>query len=295
LKRRFEFSERHLGTPIRLVILSEDEASALDVATRAFKECARIEKLYSRFLPNNDLATLNARVGEWTPVSPELYQLLQWGEAVKLATEGAFDLSVKSILEGWGYDASYSFEETRAGQIGSMELLDGAVRLAAPIELGGLGKGYAIDQVGKILEPLGDFLIDAGGDLLLQGHDENGALWRVAFEHPTDLTQAIGIFEGTHLALACSSPSRRQWKSTEGKRHHLVDPRTREPAQNMLAVYTQASTALIADSYSTALFVLGFERAQALLPSLPVEAMLVGPEGKLFKTPGFLGELFTQE
>ena len=297
---RFEFTEKHLGTPVRLILVNLDEARASGLARAAYEECARIESLYSRFLAGNALADLNARVGEWTEVNPEFYGFLEFGEDVKRRSEGAFDLSVKSILEGWGYDAGYSFLEGAAGQVGALELLDGRVRLSAPIELGGLGKGYAIDQVGKILRGgCGDFLIDAGGDLLLAGRDADGAAWRVAFEHPTDVSQAIGLFEGGDVALACSSPSRRSWAvggatDAPGRRHHLVDPRSGEPAMGMLAVYTQAESAMVADAYSTALFVLGFERARELLAAgeLPVEALLVGPDMKVFRTGGFKGELF---
>lgn len=285
--RRFEFVEKHLGTPVRLLLVSTDAPE--DLARAAFEECARIEKAYSRFLEGNELAALNAQVGEWAEVSTELFALIAFGEDMKRRMEGAFDLSVKSILEGWGYDAGYSFEESAAGHAGDLEMNDGRVKLSVPIELGGLGKGYAIDRIGAILAPVGNFLIDAGGDLLLRGRDEGDALWRVAFEHPTDTTQAIGLFEGSDLALACSSPSRRSW----GKRHHLVDPRRGEPAAAMLAVYTQAKMAMVADAYSTALFVLGFDRARELLGNLPVEALIVGPHGEVFRTSGWQGELFT--
>jgi thiamine biosynthesis lipoprotein len=291
--RRREFVEKHLGTPVRLVLVGEGAVE--DLAREAFYECARIEKAYSRFLEGNELAALNAQVGEWAEVSAELYELIAFGEDMKRRTQGAFDLSVKSILEGWGYDSAYSFVEGEGGRAGDLEMADGRVRLTAPIELGGLGKGYAIDRVGAILAPIENFLIDAGGDLLLRGCDDLGAPWRIAFEHPTDIAQAIGIFEGSDLALACSSPSRRSW----GKRHHLVDPRSGEAAGGMLSVYTQAPTALVADAYSTALFVLGFEAARELLSSTlrsapcVVEALLVGPRGEVFRTPGFAGELFT--
>ena len=90
------------------------------------------------------------------------------------------------------------------------------------------------------------------------------------------------------MAVGASSPARRKWRN----RHHLVDPIRREPAQGMMGVFTQAETALWADIYSTALFVLGFERAQALLPTLKVEALLVASDGRVFKSEGFRGELY---
>lgn len=313
--KRFTFEERHLGTPIvlQLIVEGEDfeaESSASQMARLCFDECERIEKTYSRFLEDTALAELNAQVGEWARVEEEFYRLLEFGEHLRERTSGAFDLSVKGILESWSYDKSYSFEAGESGGLGAagrMELrttLDEGfeVRLSVPVELGGLGKGYAIDRmVNELsghcgeLRNLRGFCINAGGDLFVQGSDENGEPWRILFEHPTDTSLAIGeVRLYGPLALAASSPSRRHWKNGEKIRHHLVDPRTGEPAQNMLAVYIQAPAALLADAYSTALFVLGFEEAKMLVPQLPLEAMLIGAEGQFWKSEGFKGELFTE-
>ncbi|QQR54403.1 FAD:protein FMN transferase [Candidatus Peregrinibacteria bacterium] len=302
--KRFTFEERHLGTPVVLqLVVEEEQQVAAALARFCFEECARIEAAYSRFLKGNALAALNAQVGEWTVVEEEFFRLLEFGERLRARSEGAFDLSVKSILEAWGYDETYSFVEKEASRVGPMELRSGEkfeVRISMPVELGGLGKGYAIDRMVNALKGecgeldiLKGFCINAGGDLFVQGSDENGEPWRILFEHPTDLSLAIGEMRAYGpLALAASSPSRRQWRN--GERHHLVDPRTGEPARKMLAVYTQAESALIADAYSTALFVLGFEKARQLVPSLPLEAMLVGPQGQLWRSEGFKGELYLE-
>lgn len=310
--KRFTFEERHLGTPIVLQLIVEGEeleahSAATQMARLCYDECARIESTYSRFLENTVLAALNTRVGEWAGVEEEFYRLLEFGDHLRERTSGAFDLSVKGILEGWGYDKNYSFAEGENGRTGRVDLRGSLeegfeVRLSVPVELGGLGKGYAIDRmVNELsghcgeLRNLRGFCINAGGDLFVQGSDENGEPWRVLFEHPTDTSLAIGeVRLYGPLALAASSPSRRSWKNGEKIRHHLVDPRSGEPAQNMLAVYTQAPAALLADAYSTALFVLGFEAARELVPQLPLEAMLVGPKGELWKSGGFKGELYTE-
>ncbi len=310
--KRFTFEERHLGTPIvlQLVVEAEEfenEKAGQFMAQLCFEECHRIEMAYSRFLDDNELSRLNAQLGFWAPVDEELFHLLEFGERLRQRTAGAFDLSVKGILEGWGYDKNYSFEEALAGQTGSFDLrrseeLGFEVRLSVPVELGGLGKGYAVDRMVNLLNGhcgelrmLKGFCINAGGDLFVQGGDENGEPWRIAFEHPTDTSLAMGEVKlYGPAALAASSPSRRQWTNGEKRRHHLVDPRSGEAAENMLAVYTQAPAALLADAYSTALFVLGFEAAQALLPELPVEAMLIGPQGQVWRSEGFKGELYLE-
>ena len=285
-----EVTRRQLGTPILVSVVAEDRARAEAAIERAFAECERIERAYSRFSEGNELAALNAQVGQWAEVSEELYKLIEFGERVKARTDGAFDLSVKSILEGWGYDAAYSLQEATPGRVGALELDGTRVKLSTPIELGGLGKGYAIDRMDGALANFANVHINAGGDIRVRGVDSAGAPWRLVFEHPTDTSQAIGYVDTSDLALACSSPSRRRWRNL----HHLVDPRTAQPADGMLAVYTQSKSALLADAYSTALFVLGYEKARDLVPELPVEAMLVSPQGKLFRSSGFKGKLFTE-
>ena len=287
---KVEIVKEQLGTPIVLTIIAEDEVAAREAAAEAFSECARIENAYSRFVDGNELAILNAHVGEWAEVSEELLQLIAFAKRAGEKTKGAFDVSVKSILEGWGYDSAYSLKEGRPGRTGTIELKEGRVRIGAPIELGGLGKGYALDRMLSFLNGFPNVHLNAGGDLVVRGMNENAEPWRIVFEHPEDPARGIGTVDTTGLALASSSPSRRKWRN----RHHLVDPRTGEPAAGMLAVYTQSSSALLADVYSTALFVLGYEEAQKLLPTLPVEAMLVSPEGRIFRSPNFQGVLFEE-
>jgi len=287
---KVEIVKEQLGTPIVLTIIAEDEVAAREAAAEAFSECARIENAYSRFVDGNELAILNAHVGEWAEVSEELLQLIAFAKRAGEKTKGAFDVSVKSILEGWGYDSAYSLKEGRPGRTGTIELKEGRVRIGAPIELGGLGKGYALDRMLSFLNGFPNVHLNAGGDLIVRGVNENAEPWRIVFEHPEDPARGIGTVDTTGLALASSSPSRRKWRN----RHHLVDPRTGEPAVGMLAVYTQSSSALLADVYSTALFVLGYEEAQKLLPTLPVEAMLVSPEGRIFRSPNFQGVLFEE-
>lgn len=284
-----------LGCRVTVHLCGTDEKLARSALERAFSECERIEAAYSRFISGNELAELNAHLEKWTSVSPELFKLIAWGEEVRYKTEGAFDITVKSILEGWGYNAHYSLQETEQGQTGFILLNEAElkVHLTAPIDLGGLGKGYAVDQMMKKLKEFSDVCIDAGGDIFARGQDFNEKTasrkpWRMIFEHPTDLTKGLGYVDVDGFAVAASSPARRKWRN----RHHLVDPRSGQPAMNMLAVYTQAENVQTADSYSTALFVLGYEEAQRLLSELPVEAMLVSSKGGIYRSKGFQGRLF---
>lgn len=294
LKQWVDKIEEIIGTQVRIIAFCESEAD-LEKVKKAFEECRRIEKKYSRFLANTELAKLNSQIGEWVEVDEEFFSLVRFGFELNEKTEGAFDLEVKGILESWGYDKKYSFEEKKMEKNRStgqkIFLKDGGyVKILEEIELGGLGKGYAIDRMADCLSGIRNFSINAGGDIFAKGRDFEDKVWRFLFEHPTDIKKAIGFVEVDGFALACSSPTKRKWLD----KHHLVDSKKNQPADQMSAVYTQAKSALIADAYSTALFVLGFEKAKKMMGKFPVEAMLVSPIGEIFQTEKFRGELFVK-
>lgn len=245
----------------------------------AFEECERIEQTYSRFIANNELARVNARLGEWQEISEELAYLISVGMEAKRRSLGAFDLTVKSILEGWGYDAQYRLnEEFQPGHTGLVELDGRRLRLSAEIELGGLGKGYAIDRMAEILADQPSVLIDAGGDMMAWGEASEAEPWKIVFEDPRDLSRAIGELQFERkMGVGASSPARRKWRD----RHHLVDPVRGEPARDMLGVFKQAESPLWADIYSTSLLVHRLYRARQSLHSMPVQAMAVAAGGRL--------------
>lgn len=286
-----------LGTKVWISVACEkgNEIEAEKTIAQAFSRAKEIEKKYSRFVKGNVLADLNSRLGEWVKVDKETFDLLRFGDDLKKKTGGVFDLSVKGILESWGYDAEYSFKEKGEGKLGGMEFSNDEVRLSAEIELGGIGKGYAVDEMAKILEKFcGRYFVNAGGDIFAKGLDEKGEKWKVYFEHPSDTEQVIGFVnvEEKGMGLACSSPSKRVWASDK---HHLVNPLTKQPANKMLAVYTQAKNCSLADAYSTALFVMGYEVAKEKLGELPIQAMLVDVSGAIYRTHKFCGDLFMRE
>ena len=291
-----------LGSKIRITVaVSEDEnrTAVENTVDEAFAECERLDNQYSRFKDNNLLADLNSKIGQWQQVNAELFFLLKEAEQMSLKTDWAFDLGVKAMLENWGYDKDYSFktneladDERNKNELRNKESFilgeDDKVKLFRPIEFGGLGKGYALDLIAAKLKAFKNVCVDAGGDLFAKGKPAVDTPWRIFFEHPKNTNEAIGEVNVDGFFLASSNSLKRRW----AQYHHLVDPKTQSPAKDMLAVYTQASSGLLADAYSTALFVIGFNKAIKLLEDLGIEAMLVSSEGKIFRTDGFKGKLY---
>lgn len=215
--------------------------------------------------------------------------LLEYGLGIERETGGAFSLGVKNILESWGYDAGYHLGvESGPATVGSYELDgQGSVRLAGEIEIGGLGKGYALDRMSAILGDYPDIFINAGGDVYGRGQDRDGP-WICYLEHPLDPDRAIGEIVLDNKYFASSSPLRRRWRN----RHHLVDARAREPANAMIATYVQGATGLAADGYSTALFVSGYEAAKKMAETKGLGTVLVSPDGDIYRSASFAGKLY---
>ncbi len=250
----------------------------------AFNECERIENTYSRFIKSSDLSRLNGKLGSWQKVSPEFFMLLQYAENIRKMSNGAFNIGIESILSSWGYDADYSLLENGKGVCATVQLKQpNLVHLTAPIDFGGLGKGYALNRMKQCMNGVEDFLIDAGGDLYACGKNHQNKPWKIVFEHPKDVTLEID-----DLFMASSSPSRRKWRQF----HHLVNPIKKQPADDMLITFVQGQDGMLCDAFSTALFAMGFEQAKSILDDLPLEAALVATNGKVMKSKGFVGEFY---
>jgi thiamine biosynthesis lipoprotein len=294
MRHRSKREEEVLGSRISVSVVSDEcqKQLAHNAIQQCFLESYRIQRSFSRFIPDSELSNLNKNVGEWTRVSDELFLLIRFSKEIQEMTGGAYDPTVCSILEGWGYDPEYSLNEKHPGHTGAIEFgKEQFVRITAPIDLGGIGKGYALDRMKNILQDFPDVFLDAGGDLFGRGRDENDLPWKTVFEHPTDPGLAIGETRVDGFFLAASSPAKRRWRN----RHHLVDPLQKIPASDMQIVYTQAEKGILADALSTALFTMGFAKAKAMLSNIPGEAMVWGKTSEeIFISPGFRGILYAE-
>ncbi len=149
-----------------------------------FRELERIERAFSRFLDDSELARINSHPGVWQRASDEFLSLVERAEEFHSGTDGHFDIALKSVLDELGYDKNYSFKpKIKASERASeypranvpsaafprplIERAAGRILLYSQIEFGGLGKGYALDSVAVLLERSGvsHYYVNAGGDI----------------------------------------------------------------------------------------------------------------------------------
>jgi thiamine biosynthesis lipoprotein len=255
-----------MGTEIH-VLLADRAGNAI---TRVRELFAHWESQLSRFEARSELSRLNARAGEPVAVGRLLFSVVQASVEAAHATGGAFDPTLLRQLERIGYDRPFALIPGSATPVAAPAEGGGAWRrivldsrsrtITLPegcaVDLGGIAKGMAVDAALDLLERRGTraALVSAGGDLAVRGLPDGASAWSVLVgDDPNG--QVVSLRRG---ALATSGIARRFWRQGHLQRHHLVDPRTGEPAESGLREVTVvASSCKSAEVAATASFVLG--------------------------------------
>jgi FAD:protein FMN transferase len=270
------------------------------VATHAMSEAERIERKYSRFLPGSVVSRINRNAGR-TPVAvdQETIDLVQHALALSEETDGAFDPTVGILRRSWNF---------RDGRIPSQKELEGLLPLVdrrqisvrngtiflrregMELDLGGVGKEYAVDRVTARLQEDGILcaIVNLSGDLRTLGSRGDGRPWNLGVAHPRDKGRclfAVRLMGGGGVA---SSGDYERFFVKDGVRyHHLLDARTGWPARGVASVTVIAPDAFHAGLAATASFLLGPDRGLRYLTDHPdVEGALVTGEGDVLPTPG---------
>lgn len=267
------------------------------------------EERLTRFSETSELARLNARSNQWVSVSNVLWNVIT--KAIQLAeqTDGLFDPTLLNALVAAGYDRSFhelasNGNGTTNAMAPSLTVNKGRWRSVAldashhaiwlpagvRIDLGGIGKGYTAQQAIHFLSQWGPCLIDAGGDLVAGDAPATLPGWPVALAAPTqhdeevagDLAQ-IWLKNAT---LATSGIDYRHWQQHGQRMHHLIDPRTGQPAAtDLMTASVLAADATVAEAWATALLVAGQVQAEKVVAEKGLAVALVNQAGGLTVAP----------
>jgi FAD:protein FMN transferase len=268
---------RAMGTDVELFLASEPSTTAAALLDEAEREFERLEALLSRFRPDSELSALN-RSGR-IAAGDDLLEVVELALDARERTGGRFDPTVHDALVAAGYDRTFD-DVPRDGSSGAADArCAGAVTVSGRtiqvepgfrLDLGGIGKGYAVDRAAAILAAAGPALVDAGGDIAALGRpDELG--WRVGIETGGE-TITVALEDA---AIATTGRDRRRWRRDGRERHHLIDPATGRPAEtDLLRVTVVAPTAVEAEVLAKSLFLGGAAAAPA------ATAVLVSEDGR---------------
>ncbi|MDH4065423.1 MAG: FAD:protein FMN transferase [Acidobacteriota bacterium] len=282
-----------MGSQLRIAVWTADRETATRAIGDAFAEFERIEAALSVWRDGSDVQRLNAAAGVGpVAVGTDTRVVLRAAAEASRLTHGAFDITFGALSDVWRFDHDQDNRIPAPDEIADrLPLIDYAAvvvdetagtaeirRAGVRVHLGGIGKGYAVDRAVAILRDAGfaDFLIQAGGDLYAGGR-RGDRPWRVGLQDPRgDANEHFATIDLEDETFSTSGDYERFFIESGVRYHHLLDPRTGQPARGCRSVTILARSALVADWLSTGVFILGPEEGLALVESLPeAEAVIV--------------------
>lgn len=285
-----------------------------DAVDAAVEEVNRLDQLLDPQNSSSPVYAINAAEGNATEVPEEILSLLEVSRKVYDETDGALDLSTYPLSELWGFidlDEQDSSPDTIPSEEEILEAKDllcfdrllienGTVTIPAggKISFGSVAKGFASDAVSAVLKEQGvsSAILSLGGNIQTIGDTKpDGTSWNVSIQDPNDLSAYIG-YVTTGEGAVVTSGSYQRYYEVDGKiYHHIIDPHTGYPADNdLLSVTILTPSGTLADSLSTAMFVLGEEGAVEFWRSQAedFQMILITKDNRILCTEG-LQDIYT--
>jgi len=289
---------RHaMATRFELVLHGAHEVALRAAGEEALAEIDRVENQLSLYRAGSEIAQLNTRAATAAVrVSPEVFALLEHATQLNAETGGAFDITIAPLVRCWGFmGASGKMPEpeeiTVARAVVGMEhvILDAAartVRFTKPgvmLDLGAIGKGYAIERSAEFLREAGvtSALLHGGTSTACAiGHPPDAEFWRMTIAPPAGSQSVQEEFHLRDESVSVSAISGRAFEA-EGKQFgHVIDPRTGHPVTTALLAAVILPLATETDALSTALLTLGsagHEMISRLRPGM--RSLVISPQG----------------
>ena len=292
-----------LGTVNNIRIFACRDKAAADKALRLAQ--ARVTTLHDRlsvFKPDSEIALLNASAGgAGVKVSDDTMFLLSESKRYSRLSNGAFSITTRPLSALWQIHARCGSVPGRAEIEHALALvsdedilLDGDSHTARlrlfgqSVDLGGIAKGYAADEVRNILLENGvtRALVNLGGTVV-----SIGGIWQIGIQHPDRITGiAMGRVSLENRCAVTSGDYERYYEVDGVRYHHILDPRTGYPSRSHLRSITLiGENALSLDALTTAIFVLGEEEGLRLARDAEAEAVFVTQELDVLCTEGLRG------
>lgn len=272
-----------MGTKVEIgVVVAAKEAGLQQTLDEAQALVRWHESRLSRFQACSDVSKVNANSGNWTLVHPDMAQVVALAIEAFEKTRGLFNPCLGQWLERWGYNVSFEHLTTQPSNAQNTALdnaqdnaqhtsQDAAEPLWIPakcdgcplevrteqnlvkvqrgwqLDLGGIAKGWIVEQAALFLLNKGhsQFVVNAGGDMVCAGSNHTSP-WRIGIDDPKDPSRSVITLDVDNLAVATSGTYRRHWQKGSSHLHHLVDPRSGQPASSGITSCTVVHESLIA-------------------------------------------------
>jgi FAD:protein FMN transferase len=279
-----------MGTLVNLTVVGG--ANGRSALNATFSEMERLIALFDHRRPETPLARLN-QTGRLVNPPAELVDVLTLANQYSALTAGAFDASVKPLLDAYQAGRPDAASYRHLVNYRQIAVSPDEIRLGQPgmaLTLDGIAKGRVVDGGTAVLlaHDFPNVLVEAGGDLLALGARADGRPWLVGLNHPRQAAAApLRTLPISQRAAATSGDYQHSF-SQDFRQHHILDPRTGLSPTDLASATVLAPTAADADALSTTLMVLGAEAGLALMARLPhIEALVVTKEMEIRQTAGF--------
>ena len=290
---RYEFSHKSMGTIFRIICYSDQEDIARQKSVEAFKRIDELNYIMSDYLPDSELNRLSrsSGSGEYIQVSPDLLKVIQTAQQWALKSNGVFDITVGPYSQLWRRagrkDKLPTPEQIKSAseKVGfdyiKIDAENGRVMLVKEdmqLDLGGIAKGFAVDEVYQIFIDAGinQLLVDGGGDIRAGKAPPGKKGWKLVLENLQNDNQ---VMYAINTSIATSGDLYRYVLVDSVKYGHIINPRTGYGLTTPRTVTIQASNCMEADVIASTISILGPGEGSDFLNEMPqVKAIVVEEE-----------------
>jgi thiamine biosynthesis lipoprotein len=299
-----------LGTVVTIALY---EGGSEEILDQVFNRLLEIENLMSANLDASEIGRINSQAGlEPVRVSDETLAVIEKGIYYGQVSDGAFDITMEPVVHLWNIgteEAKVPDMSVLAQRVAKVDYQkvqinrqDQTVFLPEKgmgLDLGGIAKGYAADEIVRLLEGQGvsEAMLNLGGNVYAMGMKEGASLWKIGIQNPFDSRNAyFGIASIANKSVVTSGPYERYFEEDGKRYHHIFDSSTGLPIENEIAsVSVIADLSMDGDALSTTLYAMGIDNGIKLVETLPgVECIFVNQDKAVTISSG-LKESFTLE
>lgn len=294
-----------LGT---VITLSTYDDIAPELFDETFSLVETIDAKMSVNIENSEISQVNNNSGiAPTVVSPEVRDLVSWASDFSRVSNGAFDVTIGSVMELWKVDGTFEVLPVDAEIQKNLPLVnndeitfyDDSILLNKPgmrLDLGGIAKGYACDMSLTYMKMKGvhSALLNFGGNVYAYGTKPDGSPWRIGIQTPYIKKDTIACsIDVSNTAVVTSGGYKRYFEKDNVTYHHILDPNTGYPAESgLLSVTIIDPSSTRADALSTACFVMGLEQGYRFLEAMPEsDGIFITTNNQVYFTKGLLGKV----
>jgi thiamine biosynthesis lipoprotein len=272
---RVEAADEAMGTSFSLILYGQDRARLENAAAAAFAEAHRLDRILSNYRPDSEWSAMNrSAAARPVRISSELFHLLAECARYSRESEGAFDLTVGPLMRVWGFyrdegSLPSPAKVTEALQVVSyrhvhLDAEASTVRFdreGVELDPGGIGKGYAVDRMVKVLraQGVGAALVSAGGSSIygMGAPPESPEGWRVPIRAPGNPHRVAAEVALKDMSLSTSGSYEKFFRANGRIYSHIMDPRTGFPAQGTSAVSVLAPKTIDSEAWTKPYFING--------------------------------------